>query len=312
MGIGETWRRGLAKCVLLVGGCDAKESCGIDQLCAGLEAGIEGGIHAVEHMWDVHHQEEEWGFLLIDARNAFNEGNRTVMLWTVRHEWPAGARFSFNCYKHWSILVIRGNRGSGVKLFSKEGVTQGDPLAMFCYGLGLLPLIRQLKDEFHDVEQIWYADDAGAGGKFARLRRQYLRLEELGPNYGYFPESLKSILVTSSKNVEAAKEVFADLKFQVKTGNRYLGGFIGEPAARDEWIQEKTTDWAQAVKELASVASSYPQSAYAGMQKSLQNEWQFVQRVRSKIAEKFEPVKDALNTHFIPALFSKPIDDDDP
>ena len=33
--------------------------------------------------------EEEWGFLLIDARNAFNEINHTVMLPVIRHEWPS-------------------------------------------------------------------------------------------------------------------------------------------------------------------------------------------------------------------------------
>ena len=27
--------------------------------------------------------EEEWGFFLIDARNAFNENNRTVLLWVI-------------------------------------------------------------------------------------------------------------------------------------------------------------------------------------------------------------------------------------
>jgi hypothetical protein len=37
-------------------------------------------------MWELHKAEEEWGFLLIDARNAFNEMNRTIMLWTVQHE----------------------------------------------------------------------------------------------------------------------------------------------------------------------------------------------------------------------------------
>ena len=36
--------------------------------------------------------EVEWGFLLIDARIAFNEINHTVMLWVIRHEWPSGAR----------------------------------------------------------------------------------------------------------------------------------------------------------------------------------------------------------------------------
>jgi hypothetical protein len=41
----------------------------------------------MQHLWDRHqHMEAEWGFLLIDARIAFNEGNRTGMLWAVQHE----------------------------------------------------------------------------------------------------------------------------------------------------------------------------------------------------------------------------------
>jgi hypothetical protein len=40
---------------------------------------------------------------------------------------------------------------------------------MFAYGISILLLIRQLKKEFPLVEQPWwYADDAGAGGKFDR------------------------------------------------------------------------------------------------------------------------------------------------
>ena len=93
-----------------------------------------------------HYQEEDWGFLLIDARNAFNEENRTAMLWAVRYEWPSGAQFTYNCYRHWSTLVVRNTEdGSGHFLHSKEGVTQGDPLAMITYGIGVLPLIRDLK-----------------------------------------------------------------------------------------------------------------------------------------------------------------------
>ncbi len=133
-------------------GAEAKEACGIDQLCAGLEAGIEGGIHAMQALWDLHETEENWGFLLIDASNAFNEQNRIEMLWAVRHEWPSGARFVFNCYKHWAVLVLRGNDGHAVFIFSKEGVTQGDPLSMFAYGIGIMSLIHQLKAEFLQVE----------------------------------------------------------------------------------------------------------------------------------------------------------------
>jgi hypothetical protein len=104
----------------MVAGSKAKETCGIDQLCAGLELGIEGGIHAMSHLWERHKMEEEWRFLLIDASNAFNEQNRTSMLWMVWHEWPSGARFTYNCYKHWATLVIRNNNGSGVFLLAKK------------------------------------------------------------------------------------------------------------------------------------------------------------------------------------------------
>jgi hypothetical protein len=79
VGIGESWGHLTAKCVLFVAVGEAKEECGMDQLCAGLEAGIEGGIHAMRLLWDMHLAEEEWGFLLVDAKNAFNEGNWRAM-----------------------------------------------------------------------------------------------------------------------------------------------------------------------------------------------------------------------------------------
>ena len=67
-------------------GQEAKAACGTDQLACGVEAGIEGAIHAACLQWAQHSQEEDWGFLLIDARNTFNEEKRTAMLWAVRHE----------------------------------------------------------------------------------------------------------------------------------------------------------------------------------------------------------------------------------
>ena len=67
-------------------GQEAKAACGTDQLACGVEAGIEGAIHAAHLQWAQHSQEEDWGFLLIDARNTFNEEKRTAMLWAVRHE----------------------------------------------------------------------------------------------------------------------------------------------------------------------------------------------------------------------------------
>jgi hypothetical protein len=81
IGIGKTWWHLAAKATLLSSGSDAKELCGIGELCAGLDAGIEGGIyaiHAIHELWKQH--EEEWGFLFVDASNAFNKLNQTSML----------------------------------------------------------------------------------------------------------------------------------------------------------------------------------------------------------------------------------------
>ena len=110
IGIGDIIRRLLCKVMLIVMGKEATRACGTDQLCSGLEAGIEGGIHHMRSLWDEHDKEEDdtWGVLLIDARNAFNEGNRKMMMWVARHEWPSGSRFLFNIYKHHSVLVMRG------------------------------------------------------------------------------------------------------------------------------------------------------------------------------------------------------------
>ena len=53
-------------------------------------------------------------------------------------------------------------------IFSQEGTTQGDPLAMAMYGLGILPLIKSVCTD--GASQIWYADDVIAGGRLTQLR----------------------------------------------------------------------------------------------------------------------------------------------
>ena len=50
----------------------------------------------------------------------------------------------------------------GSFLHSKNGVKQGDPLSIVAYGIGVLPLIKQLKMEYPDVNQPWYTRNAGA------------------------------------------------------------------------------------------------------------------------------------------------------
>ena len=96
-------------------------------------------------LWQQYTQEKDWWFILIDARNVFKKENRTAILWVVRFEWPSGARFAFRCYRHWAMLLIRSGYGTDHFLFSKERLTQVEPLAMVVYMQVVLPLIRELQ-----------------------------------------------------------------------------------------------------------------------------------------------------------------------
>ncbi len=78
-------------------------------------------------------------------------------------------------------------------------------------------------------------------------------------------------------NEEKAEAYFKDSDWKVVTGCRHLGGFIGDKAEQREWVEEKAQTWADGVLELSKVVGRYPQAAYAGLQKSLQQEWQFLQ-----------------------------------
>ena len=66
---------------------------------------------------------------------------------------------------------------------------------------------------------------------------------------------------------------------------------------------EKITGWAESVNNLTRISRKYLHSEYAGLQKSLHQEWAFVQRVTPGIGDTFGPVEKALREAFMPELF---------
>jgi hypothetical protein len=82
---------------------------------------------------------------------------------------------------------------------------------MVAFGLGLMPLIRCLKEELPTVHQpCWYADNAADASSFSKIREFMNFLEKHGPSYGYFPEPSKSILIVTPENKAAAESAFAN------------------------------------------------------------------------------------------------------
>lgn len=179
---------------------------------------------------------------------------------------------------------------------------------MFLYGIALLPLAEHLRKAVPDALTPWYADDSAAAGQAEQCARALRFLETFGPIYGYYPEAEKSYFICKEEDEPQAKVAFYSygLKVQFVRGMRYLGGFIGGYDYKLEWVREKVRGWVDGVKILASVAKRFPQTAYAGLTFSLQNEWQYVMRTVPGIAALFDPLEKEIRSNFLPALLEVP------
>ena len=69
IGVGETLRRVIGKTVCMITRSDVEEIAGVSQLCAGIKAGVEGAIHAINDLFE-DHKADGWGVLLVVANNA--------------------------------------------------------------------------------------------------------------------------------------------------------------------------------------------------------------------------------------------------
>ena len=96
---------------------------------------------------------------------------------------------------------MRGEDSAITILYSKEGVTQCDLLAMVVYGVDMVPLTHLLQRQIAELMQIWYVDGAAAGGKFDKISCHLNNLNREYPKRGYFPEPIKSILCIKPQSV---------------------------------------------------------------------------------------------------------------
>ena len=233
IGIVDTARRIITKATLAVTKMDIQDAVGSMQLCAGQISGTEAAVHAVQSLFQ---QDETEAILMVGASNAFNSLNRFSALNNIRCLCPSLATILINSYRAPTELFIDGD-----VILSREGTTQGDPLAMPFYAIATIPIIKKLHSTFNDVSQVWYADDASAAGKVDALRQWWDLLSSLGPKFGYFPNASKTWLITKSEHLASiASATFAGSGVQVTPAGRpYLGAAIGTSEFVHSYVESK-------------------------------------------------------------------------
>ena len=233
IGVGEVLRRIVGKAVSNIAKLDLLESMGPLQLCAGQNVGCEAACHAMSKIFDDDTTE---AVIFVDATNAFNSLNRQVTLHNCKFICPALCPILINTYHEPSLLFVVGET-----LLSREGTTQGDPLAMSMYAIGTRPLIQKLQGI---AKQLWYADDLAAGSNIPKLREWWDMLSKMGPLYGYNPKSSKTCLLVKPDFIDSARRLFGDTGIHISSdGHHYLGCPIGNISFLKKFVSTKISQW---------------------------------------------------------------------
>jgi len=296
IGVGEVLRRIAGKVVMSVIKGDVQKSVGSLQVCGGQEGGCEAAIHAMRTIFE---DDETDAVLLIDAANAFNSINRSVMLENIRRLCPIAYNYAYNCYAAQARLFVVG----GKEIRSREGTTQGDPPSMALYALGLMPLLWGLSDPERGDKQVAYADDLTGGGKLGDLKSWFDSIVAKGPAFGYYAEPSKSWLIVKEDKLDEAKVTFANTDVNITTsGKKHLGAVIGHLDYKVDFVSKLVTEWIHQIKQLSEIALSEPHAAYTAFTSCIRHKYTHYLRTIPAISSLLEPLESAIMNFLIPAL----------
>ena len=213
------------------------------------------------------------------------------------------SQYVINCYSCPARLFIIG----GKEIASKEGTTQGDPLAMAIYAIGLTPLLEMLVHILIDTEDntkmVAFADDLTGVGGLRTLKDWWKTLCELGPKFGYYPQPTKSWLIVKERYKEESTIIFAGSNIQITTsGQRHLGAVIGDANFQKQYCEKMVTTWVDEIKLLSEIALIEPQAAYASYVSGFQHKFTYFIRTIKGFEQYLQPVEEAVRHRFIPAI----------
>ena len=79
--------------------------------------------------------------------------------------------------------------------------------------------------------------------------------------------------------------------------------YVTQRKKRFGW--KKINEWSESVEAVAAIAEYVHQAAFAGMQRALQQEWTFVQRVVPNIGPLYTKLENAIFEIFFSKLFGE-------
>ena len=222
--------------------------------------------------------------------------HKEAALHNIQYICPALAPALINTNHNATDLYV-----GGLILYSEEGTTQGNPLAMPMYALATTLLISQLQAS-NNVTGVWYADDAAAAGSLQDLLQWWSHLATLGSAFGYFTNAPKTWLLTKHHLVSEARNIFQGTQVNaISVGRLYLGSPLGPKLFIEQFVSEKIAEWLEELAHLRVVARIQPHATFAALTHSVIHKLSFLCRCTEDIAHLLHPIEKK-NLSFIPVL----------
>ena len=228
---------------------------------------------AIQHaMVDIYEDEDTHGIIQVDACNAFNTINRSILLHNIDIICPVLSIYAQNSYAKPSRLFVNG----GGEIKSREGTTQGCPIAMPMYAIGIKPLLYTIiqvnGNERVQIKHIAFADDLTGAGKLENLRKWWDLINTFGKYIGYDANPGKSWLIVKANYSEEATKCFANTGINITTeGKRHLGAVIGNGSFKNEYVKSKIDEWVEELKYLTKIAKIEPHATYVAFTHGVRN-----------------------------------------
>jgi len=154
------------------------------------------------------------------------------------------------------------------------------------------------------AKKIWYADDGAGGGSLDQLLAWWQDVQKSGPLFGYFPKASKTWLIVKPGNLERAKKMFPGINV-TDQGYKYLGSYIGNEEGQARYVNSQLNEWIDDVNDLAKIAKTEPQLAYAAYVYGMSKRWAFVCRTTPNVSKEMKRLGYHINLTLIPAIIGK-------
>ena len=170
-----------------------------------------------------------------------------------------------------------------MEISSSEGTTQGDPIAMPCYAIGILPLLSTIKS---DIQQVAFADDLTGAGKLSSLKVWWNSILEYGPYLGYYAKPTKSWLIIKDEYMLQAEIIFHKSGLNITSkGRKHLGAVIGSENFKSEFVESLVDKWVGEISKLCDIAKIEPHVAYSSFTHGLQHRYTYFMRTIPNISD---------------------------